>query len=239
MRVAACGLLVLVVANVGTMFAEFAGVAAALEPAGVTRYASVPAAALAVCALVLGGGFHRVEHVLLALSAVFAAYVVSGLLAHPDWGAAAHGLLVPTLPGTRDALLTATATLGTTLAPWGLAFIQSYAVDKRLTPADLRLERVDVVTGAVMTGVIGFFVVVACAATLHAQGRSIEDAGDAATALAPLAGGLASTLFAVDCSAPASSRPPCCRSRPRTPSARRSDTRPASTTRSPRRGSST
>lgn len=197
MRVAACGLLVLVVANVGTMFAEFAGVAAALEPAGVTRYASVPAAALAVCALVLGGGFHRVEHVLLALSAVFAAYVVSGLLAHPDWGAAAHGLLVPTLPGTRDALLTATATLGTTLAPWGLAFIQSYAVDKRLTPADLRLERVDVVTGAVMTGVIGFFVVVACAATLHAQGRSIEDAGDAATALAPLAGGLASTLFAV------------------------------------------
>jgi Mn2+/Fe2+ NRAMP family transporter len=195
-RVAASGLLALVAANVGTMCAELAGVAAALELAGVTRYASVPVAALAVSLLVLRGGFKRIERVLLALSAVFVTYIVSGLLAHPDWGAAAHGLFVPSLPGTRAALLTATATLGTTLAPWGLAFIQSYAVDKRLTPADLRLERVDVVVGAVMTGVIGLFIVVACAETLHAQGRSIDDAHDAAAALAPLAGGLASTLFA-------------------------------------------
>jgi Mn2+/Fe2+ NRAMP family transporter len=74
-------------------------------------------------------------------------------------------------------------------------FIQSYAVDKRLTPANLRWERVDVVVGAVMTGVIGLFVVVACAATLHAQGRSIDEAADAAVALEPLAGRLASTLF--------------------------------------------
>jgi Mn2+/Fe2+ NRAMP family transporter len=195
-RVAAWGLLALVTANVGTMCAELAGVAAALELAGVTRYVSVPLAAIAVSLLVLRGGFKRVEHVLLALSAVFVTYIVSGLLAHPDWGATAHGLFVPSLPGTRHALLTATATLGTTLAPWGLAFIQSYAVDKRLTAADLRLERVDVVVGAVMTGVIGLFIVVACAETLHAQGRSIDDARDAAAALAPLAGGLASTLFA-------------------------------------------
>ncbi len=196
-RTAAWGLLALVVANVGTTCAEFAGIAAALELAGVTRYASVPLAALGVSALVLRGSFRRVEHVLMALSAVFVAYVVSGLLAHPDWGAAAHGLVVPSLPGTRHALLTATATVGTTLAPWGLAFIQSYAVDKRLTVADLRYERLDVVTGAVLTGVIGLFVVVACAATLHAGGRSIGDARDAAAALAPLAGGFASTLFAV------------------------------------------
>jgi Mn2+/Fe2+ NRAMP family transporter len=85
--------------------------------------------------------------------------------------------------------------VGTTLAPWGLAFIQSYAVDKRLTVADLRYERVDVVVGAVMTGVIAVFVVIACAATLHPAGREINDASDAATALEPLAGGLAATLF--------------------------------------------
>jgi NRAMP (natural resistance-associated macrophage protein)-like metal ion transporter len=194
-RIAAWGLLALVVANVGTMCAELAGVAAALELAGITRYLSVPVAAVAVSLLVLRGGFKRVEHVLLALSAVFATYIVSGLLAHPDWGAAAHGLFVPSLPASRHALLTTTATFGTTLAPWGLAFIQSYAVDKRLKPADLRLERVDVVVGAVMTGVIGLFIVVACAETLHANGRSIDDARDAAAALAPLAGNLASTLF--------------------------------------------
>jgi Mn2+/Fe2+ NRAMP family transporter len=70
--------------------------------------------------------------VLLALSAIFVPYVVSGVLAHPDWGAAAHGLVVPTLPGSRHGILVVVATLGTTLAPGGLAFIQSYAVDKRL-----------------------------------------------------------------------------------------------------------
>ena len=112
-----------------------------------------------------------VEHVLLALSSVFVAYVVSGFLAHPDWGAAAKGLVVPSMPLNRDAVLVAVATVGTTLAPWGLAFIQSYAVDKRLQVKDLRYERVDVIVGAVLTGVIGFFVVVACAATLHVAGH--------------------------------------------------------------------
>ena len=85
--------------------------------------------------------------------------------------------------------------VGTTLAPWGLAFIQSYAVDKRLTVKDLRFERVDVIVGALLTGIIGLFVVVACAATLHASGIEVDDARDAAAALEPLAGSAASTLF--------------------------------------------
>jgi Mn2+/Fe2+ NRAMP family transporter len=186
----------LLIANIGTMCAEFAGVAAAMELlGGVSRYASVPAAAAAVSFLVLRESFHRVEHLLLALSSVFVAYVIAGVLAHPDWGAAARGLVVPSIPLNRDAVLVAVATVGTTLAPWGLAFIQSYAVDKRLHVEDLRYERVDVIVGALLTGVIGFFVVVACAATLHVEGIDINDAGDAARALEPLAGGAASTLF--------------------------------------------
>jgi len=186
----------LLVANTGTLCAEFAGVAAAMELlGGMSRYLSVPLAAIGVSALVLRENFRHVEHFLLALSSVFVAYVISGILAHPDWGAAARGLVVPTLPLNRDALLVAVATFGTTLAPWGLAFIQSYAVDKRLHVKDLVYERVDVVVGAVLTGVIGFFVVVACAATLHAQGVDVQDAADAARALEPLAGDTAATLF--------------------------------------------
>jgi Mn2+/Fe2+ NRAMP family transporter len=195
-RATTVALTALVVANLGTICAELAGVAAGMEVlAGTSRYVSVPLAALAVGVLVLRGSFGRVEHVLLALSAIFATYVVSGFLARPDWGATAEGLVVPTLPGTRDGLLVVVATLGTTLAPWGLAFMQSYAVDKRLRPSDLGLERVDVVTGAVLTGVIGVFVVVACAATLHARGLHVDDARDAALALEPLAGAAAQTLF--------------------------------------------
>ena len=195
-RAAALVLGALVIANTGTLCAEFAGVAAGGELlGGASRYVTVPLAASGVSLLVLRGSFRYVEHVLLALSAVFVAYVISGILAHPDWGATAKGLVVPNLPLNREAVLVAVATVGTTLAPWGLAFIQSYAVDKKLKVKDLRYERVDVIVGALLTGVIGLFVVVACAATLHVQGIEINDARDAARALEPLAGATAATLF--------------------------------------------
>jgi hypothetical protein len=196
-RAAALGLTVLVVANIGTTCAEFAGIAAGFELFGISRYISVPLAAIIVSLLVVRGSFHRVEHLFMLLATVFIAYIAAGFLSHPNWGQAARGLVVPTMPLTRDAVLIATATLGTTLAPWGLSFIQSYAVDKKLMPSDLKFERIDVITGAVLTGVIGFFVVISCAGTLHVQGVKINDAADAAKALEPLAGSLASTLFAL------------------------------------------
>jgi Mn2+/Fe2+ NRAMP family transporter len=195
--IGAAVLAALVVANIGTTCAEFAGIAAGFELFGISRYISVPVAAAGVALLVLRGSFRRVERLLLALSTVFLAYIASGVMAHPDWGAALHGTFAPSMPLTADAVAIVTATLGTTLAPWGLSFMQSYAVDKKLRIEDLKLERVDVVTGAVLTGVIGFFVVVACAATLHRDGRGIADAADAAIALEPLAGAAASRLFAV------------------------------------------
>ncbi len=197
LRVGAAAVFLLLVANLGTTGAEFAGVAASGEIAGVPKLVSVPAAAVLVSVLVLRGSFRRVQHVLLAMGALLTAYVVSGILAHPDWSAALHGLVTPTMPASRSALLLATATVGTTLAPWGIAFIQSYVVDKRLRVGQLGLERVDVVAGSILTGVVGFFVLVACAATLHATGNTITTASDAAVALEPLAGRLASTLFAV------------------------------------------
>jgi len=187
----------LLLANIGTTTAEFAGIAAGGEIFGIPRWVSVPIGAIVVSVLVLRGGFRGVERVLLALSAIFLAYIGAGLLSKPDWGAAFQGLVTPTLPPTRDALLLATATLGTTLAPWGLAFIQSYAVDKKINPQQLKLLRIDVISGAVLTGVVGFFVVVSCAATLHRNGIAIDDASSAARALEPLAGHLAAQLFAV------------------------------------------
>jgi Natural resistance-associated macrophage protein len=105
--------------------------------------------------------------------------------------------VIPNLPSDKHTILVATATLGTTLAPWGLAFIQSYTADKQLKPKDWHLARLDIVTGAILTGVIGLFVVIACAETLHQTHRHIKTAKDAAVALAPLAGHLASTLFAI------------------------------------------
>lgn len=196
-RIGGAALVVLLAANLGTACAEFAGVAAGFELFGVPRQASVPAVAILVSVLVLRGRFHRVEHLFMALAAVFVTYVAAGLVVGPDWHRAAQGLLLPTTPLDRDTLVVVVATVGTTLAPWGLSFIQSYAVDKKLTARDLPYERVDVVTGSVLTGVIGFFVVVTCAETLHVRGVAVDSAADAARALEPLAGRFAGTVFGI------------------------------------------
>ncbi|MBO9533058.1 MAG: divalent metal cation transporter [Solirubrobacteraceae bacterium] len=196
-RRAAAVIAVLLIANTGTMCAELAGVAAGADLLfGTPAWVSVPLAVLAVAALVLRGSFHRIEHVLLLLSSVFAAYIASGLLAGPDWGEAARGTFSPSMPLDRDTILLVVATIGTTLAPWGLAFIQSYAADKRIPTDEIGLERVDVITGAALTGVIGAFIVMSCAATLHASGQSIDDVADAARGLEPVAGSAAADLFA-------------------------------------------
>ncbi len=196
-RAGALSAIALLLANLGTMAAEFAGIAAAGQLFGVKKYVSVPLAAVVVSFLVLRGNFGNIERVFFVLSAVFVAYIVAGFLSHPDWGSAVRGSLVPTMPLNGQAVYMATATLGTTLAPWGLTFIQSYAVDKRLTRDDLRHLRMDVWVGSLLTAVIGFFVIITCAATLHRQGITINDASDAARALKPLAGALAQELFAV------------------------------------------
>lgn len=197
LRIGFGAVLLLLAANLGTTTAEFAGVAAAMDIAGVSKYVSVPIAAVLVSSLVLRGSFRRVQQVLLAMGSLLGAYVISGFLAGPNWSEALHGLVTPSVPLNHQAILLTTATIGTTLAPWGLAFLQSYVVDKRLGLEDLRFERIDVLWGSLLTGVIGFFVVVACAATLHEEGKTITSASDAAAALEPLAGHLASALFAI------------------------------------------
>ena len=197
-RAALVGIIALVIANIGTMAAEFAGIAAAFELFGVNKYISVPIAAALVTFLVLRGGFRVIERILLILSAVFICYIAAGLQTNTNWGAAIEGALVPSMPLTRDAIIIATATLGTTLAPWGLAFIQSYVVDKRLTISEMKYLRIDVWVGSLLTGIIGFFVILTCSGNLNAAGITvIDDAAQAASALEPLAGHLATVLFAV------------------------------------------
>jgi Mn2+/Fe2+ NRAMP family transporter len=187
----------LLFANFGTICAEYAGISAAAGLVGIPPWASAPAAGLLIALVVVLGSFHRVEGVLLVISSTLALYVVDGILAGPDWSLVARHTVIPTLPDTHAGWLAISAALGTTLAPWGLAFIQSYAVDKRIRMADMPIERVDVVVGSILTGVIGLAIAVACAATLHPAGVSVTDAADVAESLRPLAGRFATTLFGV------------------------------------------
>ena len=150
---AALGLLF---ANFGTICAEYAGISAAGSLVGIRSWVSTPIAAVLISLVVVLGSFHRVERVLLVISATLALYIVDGILAGPDWEQVWHHSLVPHLPTSPLGWIAIAAALGTTLAPWGLAFIQSYAVDKKITVASLHWERVDVVIGSLLTGIIGF-----------------------------------------------------------------------------------
>jgi Mn2+/Fe2+ NRAMP family transporter len=195
-RVAAAIMLLLLVANLGTTAAEFAGMAAAMEVFHVSRYIAVPIGAAFVLVLILRGSYRRIQRVFLVMSLYYVTYVISGFLAHPDWSAAMHGLVTPSVQWNGTFLLAAVAMVGTTVTPWGQYFIQAYVVDKALGPEDLNYERADVAIGTTATIVVLFFIVVATAATIHVTGGSIKDAGDAAAALEPLAGRFAATLFA-------------------------------------------
>jgi len=185
----------LLMANFGTICAEYAGISAAASLVGIPSWISTPLAGVLISVVVVLGSFHRVEVILLVVSSTLALYIIDGVLAGPDWSLVLKNSLIPNMPLNQAAWIAVTATLGTTLAPWGLAFIQSYAVDKKIKVADLRWERVDVILGSILTGVIGLSIAVACAATLHPAGLSIDDARDAALALRPLAGSFATVLF--------------------------------------------
>ena len=185
----------LLMANFGTICAEYAGISAAASMVGIPSWISTPLAGVLISVVVVLGSFHRVEVILLIISSTLALYIMDGVLAGPDWSLVLENSLIPNMPLNQAAWIAVTATLGTTLAPWGLAFIQSYAVDKKIKVTDLRWERVDVILGSILTGVIGLSIAVACAATLHPAGLSIDDARDAAIALRPLAGSFATVLF--------------------------------------------
>jgi len=189
-------MLALVIANLGNTMAEFAGVAEALQIFGIPRQISVPLVALFVWLLVLKGSARVVERVFLAACIFYVAYLVAGVLAKPDWPQVALGSFRPTLALTGPALTMVVTLVGTTIAPWMQFYLQSAIVEKGVNIEDYRLSRLDVVVGCIVTDVVAFFIVLACAATVHRSGGHIESAADAAVALRPLAGKWASALFA-------------------------------------------
>lgn len=189
-------MVVLFIANIGTIAAEFAGIAASFEIFSIPRFLSLPIAALLIFIIVTKGTFRKLERLFLLLITFYVAYFVSAIIIKPDWSQAVQSLVMPSIALNATFFLTVIAVIGTTITPWGQFFIQNYIVDKKLSRHDLKIERVDVVLGSFLTHIIAFFIIVACAEVFFSKGINITDAKDAALALQPLAGEFASTLFA-------------------------------------------
>jgi len=191
----------ILITNFGNIVAEFAGIAGSLELFGLSKYITVPICALIVWLIVVKGQYKTVEKVFLAASFFYITYIVAGVLAKPAWGDA---LIATVKPPPRSAwlrdgyLYMVIGLVGTTIAPWMQFYLQASIVEKGVTRRQFKASQLDVITGCIFTDVVAWFIIVACAATLYANGyHNVTAAKDAAQALRPLAGDFAYILFAM------------------------------------------
>jgi NRAMP (natural resistance-associated macrophage protein)-like metal ion transporter len=189
---------ILSIADFGNIAAEFAGLASGMGVFGVTKYLSVPVGAILVWVVVVRGRYKPVERMLILFSLIYFTYPISAFLAKPDWKLALHDTLVPQFHGDSQYIIMIVGLIGTTITPWMQFYLQASIVEKGVDRRHYNLSRWDVIVGCIVTDVIAFFIVVACAATIFkAGGGEITDAADAAKALVPFAGRFAGILFAI------------------------------------------
>lgn len=196
LRLGAFAVTCLLVANVGLVVSEFAGIGAAFELFGVSRYISIPLSALAIWLVVTLGSYRRAERLFLLLSLVFVGYPIAAVLGHPHWGSVARDATWPHLLGTRDFLLLTVALIGTTITPYMQLYQAAAVADRGIGPDDYPDERIDAVAGAIFANVVSMAIIVATAAAIGGTGP-LRSASDAARALEPVAGSAAVTLFGV------------------------------------------
>jgi NRAMP (natural resistance-associated macrophage protein)-like metal ion transporter len=210
-KVTAVVLLLFVLGDLGNTAAEFAGIAYA-APVFQTyvpllgKVVLVPLAAVFVFVMVTRGNYRVVEKIFFVFCFVYLTYVVSGFLVHPPWGQVLKATFLPHFQPTQAYVLTAIGVIGTTISPWMQFYIQSSVVEKGVRIKDYPYSRIDVIAGALFTDFIAYFIIVACAATIYIANQhlapghkplDVQNAGDVAVALAPLAGKYASLLFAL------------------------------------------
>lgn len=190
-------MLFLFITDLGNTAAEFAGWAASNELFGINKYISVPVGALMVWLLVVKGTYRVVEKIFLIVCLVYLVYIPAAFLAKPDWSRIALETIRPSFQFNSAYIVTLIGVVGTTIAPWMQFYLQSSVVEKGIRKEEYWASRIDVIVGCFMTDIVAFFIIVACGATLYKMGIGINDAKDAAIALAPIAGKYASILFAI------------------------------------------
>jgi Mn2+/Fe2+ NRAMP family transporter len=186
----------LIFSNIGNTTTEFAGVAGSMEIFGISKYISVPIVAVMVWFLVVKGTYKVAERIFLIFSVSLLTYVVSALMSEPHWEEIGSSIIHPQLEMNTQSLAMVIALVGTTIAPWMQFYMQSTVIEKGLKMKNFKYTLLDITVGCVVTVVVAFFIMVACGSTLHPNGIQINEAKDAALALKPLAGKLASQVFA-------------------------------------------
>jgi len=186
----------LLIADIGNTTTEFAGVAGSMEVFNVSKYISVPIVAFIVWIMVVKGNYKIAERIFLIFSVSLLMYVVSAIMGKPHWSEIGTSLIHPKMNLDEKGLAMVIGLIGTTIAPWMQFYMQSSVIEKGLKMRQYKYTVLDIVVGCIATVVVAFFIIVACASTLHINHIQINEAKDAALALKPLAGKLASVVYA-------------------------------------------
>ena len=185
----------LLVANAGLTVSEFAGVGAAMEILGVSRFISVPIAAVFVWAVTVLGSYSRTQRLFLVLTLAFLTYPIAAILGHPNGHEVLANLVSPHFPASHEFLVLTVALIGTTITPYMQFYVTSAVVDKHVTPANYCSERIDSVSGSIWSNIVSIFIIIATAAAIGGSGP-LQSAQQAAEVLRPALGPAAPTLFA-------------------------------------------
>jgi len=202
-RLSVLAMLVLFLINTLITSTEFAGIAAASEHFGISRYLAIPAALIAVFFFVLRFNSKIVERVFVTFSLIYLTYIVSAVLAKPDWHHVVTGTLIPHIELHQVGWVAMVVTvIGTTISPYMQFFLQSQVVEKGSRSDDLTFTRIDVTNGSILAIALAGFMIIANAATIflaneHGAKLNPQTAMDFAVALQPLAGSAAALIFAI------------------------------------------
>jgi Mn2+/Fe2+ NRAMP family transporter len=186
----------LLIADIGNTTTEFAGVAGSLEIFSVSKYISVPIVAVIIWIMVVKGNYKIAERIFLVFSVALLMYVISALMGKPHWKEIGHSVIHPEVKMNTQSIAMIIGIIGTTIAPWMQFYMQSSVIEKGLKMRQYKFVLVDIIVGCLATVVVAFFIMVACASTLHINNLVINEAKDAAMALKPLAGVISSQVFA-------------------------------------------
>jgi NRAMP (natural resistance-associated macrophage protein)-like metal ion transporter len=186
----------LVVANVGLVVSEFAGIGAAFELFGVSRYLSIPIAAVLIFVVVVFGSYRYAERVFLLLSFAFIAYPIAAVLSHPDWHAVAVNLVWPHFLASKAYLLLIVALIGTTITPYMQLYQAAAVADRGVDEQDYPATRFDSISGSIFANMVSISIIIATAAAIGGSGM-LTSAQQAAQALVPVAGVHAEALFGI------------------------------------------
>lgn len=191
-------------ASVSTSLAEILGAAIALQMLfGLPLVIGAGLSTLLCAFLLLTNSYSRVEKGIIAfVSLIGFSFLYELTLTDTDWGRAAAGMVVPSIP--EGSMLVVMSVLGAVVMPHNL-FLHSEVIQSRQVNTQgeanirraLKFEFFDTLLAMTIGWAINSAMIILAADTFFRQHRIVDSLPEAGTLLAPLLGGAAATVFAI------------------------------------------